>query len=76
MFWQQGRHKRIQFSIHFDANSYEFKQCPISPKYSPLPHHTMTFITSVSFLARSPPKEHRVPSHEIQIDKGNVEEKV
>jgi hypothetical protein len=26
LFWQQGRHKRIRFSIHFDADLDEFNQ--------------------------------------------------
>jgi hypothetical protein len=26
VFWQQGRHKRMIFSIHFDVDSEEFNQ--------------------------------------------------
>jgi hypothetical protein len=26
VFWQQGRHKRMRFSIHFDVDSDEFNQ--------------------------------------------------
>jgi len=26
VFWQQGRHKRMRFSIHFDVDSEEFNQ--------------------------------------------------
>jgi hypothetical protein len=33
-------------------------------------HHSVPFVTSPTSIARSPPKEHRVPSHEIQMDKG------
>jgi hypothetical protein len=39
---------------------------PIDP---PLPYHTMHFVTS-TFHSPFPPREHRVPSHKIQIDKG------
>jgi hypothetical protein len=42
-------------------------QWPINP---PLPPHIIPFVTSVASIAHSPPKEHRVPSHEIQMDKG------
>jgi hypothetical protein len=26
VFWQQGRHKKMRFSIHFDVDSEEFNQ--------------------------------------------------
>jgi hypothetical protein len=48
----------------------DIAQWPISPRDPPLPHHTMPFVTSTASVAHSPPREHRVPSHEIQIDKG------
>jgi hypothetical protein len=127
VFWQQGRHKRMRFSIHFDADSDEFNQLvqigylnlggqpalpqppappsaplqphpsimdfpeppvqpvndgwdnnPVNPPSSitqwpvnpPLPPHTTPFVTSTASIAHSPPKDHRVPSHEIQMDKG------
>jgi hypothetical protein len=37
----------------------------------PLPPHTTPFVTLVASITCSPPKDHIVPSHEIQMDKSN-----
>jgi hypothetical protein len=50
---------------------------PVNPPFGiaqwlvkpPLPPHTTPFITSIASIAHSPPKEHILPSHEVQMDK-------
>jgi len=42
-------------------------QWPANP---PLPPHTTPFVTFTTSITCSPLKDHRVPSHEIQLDKG------
>jgi len=43
------------------------EQCPFNP---PLPPHKKPLSTSTASISYSPPKYHKFPSHEVQMDKG------